>query len=183
MGPDSKGNIFFQLANSCADIYNISCNGYNLYLLEVITMSMPSNNLAEELHKRSIRVSEQRLIILEYLADNQYHPTADDIFNALHQDLPTLSKTTVYSTLKAFARENLLREINLDGHEHRYDINIGDHGHFRCDSCDRIYDFNISIDIIPSASLDGFLIKDKNVYFKGICPSCLLNINNSKREV
>ena len=45
----------------------------------------------------------QRIAIMEYLMDNPIHPSADDIYTALSPSMPTLSKTTVYNTLKLFS--------------------------------------------------------------------------------
>ncbi|MHB1336887.1 MAG: hypothetical protein ACYCXQ_13185 [Candidatus Humimicrobiaceae bacterium] len=56
---------------------------------------------------------------------------------------------------------------------------IENHGHFKCVSCGTIYDFSVDIDSLTSADLNKFKINDKNLYFKGTCPKCLLNINNN----
>ena len=42
----------------------------------------------------------QRIAIMEYLMEHPIHPSADDIYTALSPSMPTLSKTTVYNTLK-----------------------------------------------------------------------------------
>lgn len=137
-------------------------------------------DLPHELKKRNLRFSEERLKILKYLVGDRSHATADQIYRALHTDLPTLSKTTVYNTLKALLRAGMIREIEIDDHETRYDIIIENHGHFKCESCGTIYDFSINIDSLTSGDLNNFKINDRNVYFKGICPGCLSNINEHK---
>lgn len=136
--------------------------------------------MPHELKKRNLRFSEERLKILKYLVGDRSHATADQIYRALHTDLPTLSKTTVYNTLKALLRAGMIREIEIDDHETRYDIIIENHGHFKCESCGTIYDFSINIDSLTSGDLNNFKINDRNVYFKGICPGCLSNINEHK---
>lgn len=59
-------------------------------------------NITEYLIKNNIRPSFQRIKILEYLANNNNHPTADEIFKDVVKEIPMLSKTTVYSTLTLF---------------------------------------------------------------------------------
>lgn len=141
-------------------------------------MKVQFQDLLNELKSKKIRLSHQRLKVLEYLAQNYNHPTADQIYNGLHDDVPTLSKTTVYNTLNSLAEAGLVRVINIEDNEIRYDINTGNHGHFKCQLCKNIYDFNINIDLFETHELDNFEINDKNVYFKGICPHCLSRTEN-----
>lgn len=136
-------------------------------------MSIQFENLSNELKSRNIRLSHQRLKVLEYLKQNHNHPTADQIYNGLHNDVPTLSKTTVYNTLNSLADAGLIRVININDNEAHYDINTSNHGHFKCDKCKKIYDFHIDIDLLETHGLDGFQINDRNIYFKGICHKCL----------
>ncbi len=135
-------------------------------------MNIKLEDLLEELKKNNIRLSHQRLKVLEFLVLNQCHPTVDQIYNGLHKDVPTLSKTTVYNTLNSLTEANLVRVINIEDNETRYDINTFNHGHFKCQQCKEIYDFGIDIDSIDMEDLRGFKTTDKNVYFKGICPKC-----------
>lgn len=129
-------------------------------------------DLKKELKLRKIQLSHQRLKVLEYLTQNRSHPTVDQIFTFLHQEMSTLSKTTVYNTLRVLVEAGLVRAINIEDHETRYDINVENHGHFKCESCGRIYDFHTDLDALACDGLNNFLIKDRNVYFNGICPRC-----------
>lgn len=52
-----------------------------------------------------IKPSVQRMAIMEYLMKNRVHPTADEIYGALYPMMPTLSKTTVYNTMRHFIRK------------------------------------------------------------------------------
>ncbi len=130
-------------------------------------------NLKQELKKKNISLSFQRLKVLEYLTQNRCHPTVEQIFTELQKDIPTLSKTTVYNTLRILAEAGLVKVITIDERESRYDIDTEDHGHFKCESCGTIFDFPIDIDFMIPEGLSNFKINDKNVYFKGICPRCL----------
>lgn len=136
-------------------------------------MKSSSGNLSNELKKRGIRPSYQRIKVLDYLMHNQCHPTVDQIFNDIKNSVPTLSKSTIYNTLNLFNKSKLVRVINIEDNETRYDTIIKNHGHFKCDSCKTIYDFSINIDDFTTEELNNFVINDKNVYFKGICPRCL----------
>lgn len=129
----------------------------------------------EILDNKGIKSSHQRIKILEYLANNPCHPTAEKVLSDMKKMLPTLSKSTVYKTLNAFVDANLLREITIEDNEIRYEYNLIDHGHFKCEKCGKIYDFDIDFKMIQSDELCGYKINDKNVYFKGVCKNCLAN--------
>ncbi|MDD2556038.1 MAG: transcriptional repressor [Syntrophaceticus sp.] len=136
-------------------------------------MNPSFEELKKELNLRNVNLSYQRLKVLKYLTQNQCHPTVDQIFTDLHKDISTLSKTTVYNTLRVLEEVDLVRVITIEEHETRYDINVENHGHFKCETCGTIYDFSVDIDFLTPRDLDKFKINDKNVYFKGICPRCL----------
>ncbi|HZJ83573.1 MAG TPA: transcriptional repressor [Clostridia bacterium] len=136
-------------------------------------MTQIYENLGQELLDRQIKPSYHRMKVLEYLKSNREHPTVDQIFRELQKGLPTLSKATIYNTLNLFIDKRIVRAISIEDNEVRYDIILDNHGHFKCESCGDIYDFHINIDDFQSKELKDFLIKDKNVYFKGKCPKCL----------
>lgn len=128
--------------------------------------------LSDELTKKNIRPSQQRLKILEYFYLHRNHPTVDMIYNALKPKMPTLTKATIYNTLKVFIQNQLVNEVHIEDNEIRYDLPSKNHGHFKCKKCGAIYDFDIDIDEAPVGGLDFFQIENKSVYFKGICPKC-----------
>lgn len=129
--------------------------------------------LSAELKRRNIRLSYQRIKVLEYLTKKQSHPTVDQIYCELLPEIPTLSKTTVYNTLNALVEADLVRVINIEDNETRYDILTENHGHFKCETCGMIYDFDIDISSFTTRGMEGFKVHAKNVYFKGVCPGCL----------
>jgi Fur family peroxide stress response transcriptional regulator len=143
-----------------------------------------SKRPATVLKKYKIKPSYQRIRIYEYLASHFIHPTAEQIYADLKTQIPTLSKSTVYTTLKAFVKAGIVREITIEDNTIRYEFNIQDHGHFKCEECGKIYDFSIDTDSLCPDELKEFQVNDKNVYFKGICQKCLQRQEpeNSSRE-
>lgn len=139
-------------------------------------MDCTFNELANELKMKNIRLSHQRLKVLEYLIHNRCHPSVDTIYTALHHEIPSLSKTTIYNTLNTLVEAGLVRVITIEDNETRYDITIDDHGHFKCDHCGSIYDFDVDMSKLATTTLKDFVVQDKNVYFKGICPNCKVNL-------
>ncbi len=129
--------------------------------------------LADELTSNNIRPSHQRLKILEYFHLHNNHPTVEEIYKELKPTMPTLTKATIYNTLKIFVEEKLVNEVHIEDNEVRYDLQAKSHGHFKCSQCGAIYDFHIEMDQIPVEGLDEFQVDIRNVYFKGVCPKCL----------
>ena len=62
----------------------------------------------QRLTEYGFRPSLQRIAIVEYLFTHSTHPVVDTIFNELSSSIPTLSKTTVYNTLKLFEEKNIV---------------------------------------------------------------------------
>lgn len=141
-------------------------------------MKTTFEELSKKLKSKNIRLSHQRLKVLEYIANNRCHPTVEQIYSELHKEIPSLSKTTVYNTLNTLVKSGLVKLITIEDNETRYDIVTDNHGHFKCESCGSIYDFEINIDSFNTRDLNGFKINDKDVYFKGICPKCAKKGNN-----
>jgi Fur family peroxide stress response transcriptional regulator len=129
--------------------------------------------LTNKLTNKGIRPSYQRIRVLEYLHRKGGHPNVDEIFRALSPDIPSLSKMTIYNTLHTFVEAGLIRVVDIDDAEMRYDVTLADHGHFLCEACGMIYNFQVVIDRIPIEGLNQFKVKEKNIYFKGLCPNCL----------
>ncbi len=124
------------------------------------------------LETKGIRPSINRIKILDYLVRYATHPTVDEIYSNLIREMPTLSKTTVYNSLELFVDANLARVLTVGDNEHRYDANISEHGHFICNECRKVYDFEYSVEKLVMEELEGFQIQEKNIYCRGICPEC-----------
>jgi Fur family peroxide stress response transcriptional regulator len=76
-------------------------------------MQLLFEDLKEKLKKKNINLSYQRLKVLEYLTQVRTHPTVDQIFTDLQKDISTLSKTTVYNTLRVLVQAGLVRVFFL----------------------------------------------------------------------
>ena len=134
---------------------------------------MHTKDYFRELTDNGIQPSVQRARILEYLYRERVHPTADDIFERLHPEIPTLSRTTVYNTVKLFLEHGMVQPLVIEEKEIRYDIDTSYHGHFKCDSCGKVYDFTLPpSDDSGIPELLGFQIRERHMYFKGSCRSC-----------
>lgn len=126
----------------------------------------------EHLIAHGVKPSLQRLRIYEYIHTNRVHPTVDMIYSSLSPTMPTLSKTTVYNTLKLFVSKGVARAINIEDTETRYDSDMSHHGHFKCKGCGGLFDVMLSKDEIQLSGLKDFRIDEVQVNFKGYCNVC-----------
>ena len=136
---------------------------------------MEIENVAEYLKNNGIKPSYQRVRVFEYLIKNKNHPNVDMVFKALLGEIPTLSKTTVYNTLKLFAEKNIVMVINIEDNETRYDADTSVHGHFKCEKCGELFDFGVNENELNFDKIENFQINQTHIYLKGICKNCKTN--------
>ena len=90
----------------------------------------------------------------------------------ISDDIPTLSKTTVYNTLKTFQDSDVVQAVTIEDNEVRYDADIDKHAHFKCTKCGHLYDIEMDTKVLHLKSIGGHLVRESHLYFKGICNSC-----------
>lgn len=134
-------------------------------------------NTAEHLLKYGIKPSVQRMAIMEYLRTHRTHPTADEIYSALSPSIPTLSKTTVYNTLKLFSEKGAALSLNIEDKNTRFDGDVSSHAHFICENCGQIHDLPLSEqqNTALKQQTNDLMIKEVQVYYKGYCKTCKHN--------
>ena len=120
-----------------------------------------------------IRPSLQRIEIMRYLLTHPTHPTIDEIFMELKKRIPTVSRTTIYNTLRMFSEKGGELMITIDEHNVCYDGTTTPHAHFSCKVCGRVFDMPDMHPPTPqSTAIEGFSIDDAQLYYKGVCADC-----------
>ncbi len=130
----------------------------------------------EYLQNYQIKPSVQRIAIMDYLMSHKTHPSIDEIYMALCKEIPTLSKTTVYNTLKLFVEQGAATMLTIDEKNACFDAETAPHAHFLCRQCGRIFDMpcgNDEIKVSGQMNVDGFKVDEMHLYYKGICPHCV----------
>jgi Fur family peroxide stress response transcriptional regulator len=120
-----------------------------------------------------LKMTPQRMAIMEYLDGNTSHPSADDIFKAVSGRFPTMSFATVYNTLDALKARGRVLELTIDPERKRYDPNTMSHHHLICITCKKVADIHRDYDIPVDKSItSGYEIIGKHIEFYGLCPMC-----------
>ncbi|MFC1669732.1 Fur family transcriptional regulator, partial [Spirochaetota bacterium] len=114
---------------------------------------MESLQISDILSEKGVKPSLHRIKIYEYLAAKKNHPTADMIYKDISGDIPTLSKTTIYNTLRTFYDNDIVQAITIEENEVRFDADMMHHAHFKCSKCGSIYDVEIDNPIFSAKSI------------------------------
>ena len=127
------------------------------------------------LREAGLRATGPRVAILGALLDDRSHPTAERIHARLQDELPSLSLSTVYSTLETFITAGLCRRVRSDGSRLRVDGILDEHDHAVCTACGLIFDVDREIFSLPSPpeSLPGDLeVRAVRVEYDVMCGDC-----------
>ena len=133
--------------------------------------------LRQALEASGQRFTEQRAAVFRYLAGTDVHPTADEVFHAVRQELPAISLATVYKSLETLVGCGLAVKLTYADHSARYDGRTDPHHHARCLACGRVLDLpgeipDTNIDELrPEAS--GFTVTGYRLELSGYCAGCV----------
>lgn len=145
------------------------------------------DNMVRKLRDLGLRITPQRLAILEVLAESEGHPGAEEIYAAVRERFPTTSIATVYKTLAFLKSIDEVLELEFSSDYNRYDGKKPySHPHLICIKCKKIVDPEL-----PSlASLTETLAKESGyellthrLDFYGICPQCRKGESLKKSKV
>ncbi|GLY95512.1 Fur family transcriptional regulator [Actinoplanes sp. NBRC 103695] len=130
---------------------------------------------AEMLRSRGLRITRQRLAVLDVLTEGG-HLEVDDITQQVRTRLDSVSTQAVYDVLGALSRAGLARRIEPAGSPALYEARVGDnHHHIVCRGCGVIEDVDCAAGEKPClepSSRNGFQIDEAEVTFWGLCPAC-----------
>lgn len=120
-----------------------------------------------------LKLTPQRLAILQYLEGNTSHPSAEMIYGVVRKLYPMMSFATVYKTIEVLKKSGHLLELKIDSERRRYDPETGQHHHLICVNCKMISDIHKDFPIeIPAEEKESFDIIGNHIEFYGICPEC-----------
>ena len=117
----------------------------------------------------------QREAILDILRNADSHPTADMIYEEVKKIIPHISKGTVYRNLNILREMGEIAELNLSGTVSRFEGKQGNHYHFRCEKCGRVFDLDEPVNVKLDkqvAEKTGFKVSYHQLEFRGLCKDC-----------
>lgn len=121
------------------------------------------------------RYTIQYALVLEAVNQLRCHATADEIYHALVQEHPHISRGTVYRNLQRLSDLGEIRKREFPNGADRFDHICSDHYHATCVKCGNVFD----VDMEYIANLEqsirdthGFEFTGHDIVFRGICPEC-----------
>ena len=129
--------------------------------------------LKERFAKVNLKVTSQRLIILDYILKTKEHPSAEMVYNAVRKILPTITLSTVYNTLESLANKGLIFKLSTPSGTTRYDGNLEPHIHFYDEKNNDIIDiyddelYNMVADYVKEKHYDNFKINNIFIELRG----------------
>lgn len=125
------------------------------------------------LRSEGIRLTPQRLMIVDVLIGRQDHPTVEQIYDIVRIEYPAISLATVYNTVSMLARHRLIAILHGGKHGLRLDPFTEMHAHGHCTECGAIFNIGLNgpIDLEP-AIVNGFVEEQVEVTVYGRCRAC-----------
>lgn len=133
--------------------------------------------LSTRLREKGLRVTQQRVAVLEYLLATPKHPTAEEVGAAVNRAVPTASRASIYNVLHSLKESGLIEELVFDDAVARYDANLDRHHHFICRACHAVEDipFETFREAPRPRLAEGHTVEDYTVTLRGVCPRCSSN--------
>ena len=104
-------------------------------------MKLGLSQIKDKLVGKGLKVTPQRMAILEAIYTLNNHPTAEMILEYIKGTHPGISSATVYKVLDALEENRLIRKVKTDKDIKRYDGILDTHHHLYSSESDEIKDY------------------------------------------
>jgi Fur family transcriptional regulator, peroxide stress response regulator len=127
---------------------------------------MKINEIRNKLIEKRLKVTPQRIAILEAIGKLNNHPTAENIIDYIRKNHPNIATATVYKVLDALVENKLIKKVKTERDIMRYDAFLENHHHLYCSDSDRIEDYlddelnEIIEKYFEKKEIHGFKIED-----------------------
>ncbi|MGO5051186.1 Fur family transcriptional regulator [Lachnospiraceae bacterium LCP25S3_G4] len=149
-------------------------------------MSISKEQFKIILKKKGLKITNQRLLVLEVLENHRdKHMAVEDIYELVKVEHPEIGLATVYRTVQLLLELQLVDRINLDDGCVRYEIGRvidGEgkhhHHHLICKTCGKVQSFDDDLLEEIEAHIEetlGFHVLDHELKFYGQCKECRKN--------
>ena len=141
-------------------------------------MSLVTDNIRERLSEKGLKITPQRIAILEAINELDGHPTAENIIEFIRRNHPNVAIGTVYKVLETLIENDLIKKVTTDRNIMRYDGVMTDHHHLYCAECDKIRDYiddelnQLLKDYFSNKDIEGFHPGEFILQIKGTFDEC-----------
>lgn len=132
--------------------------------------------LREALEAHGHRFTEQRAAVYRFLSGTDTHPSADEVFLHVRDEVPGISLATVYKSLETLVGCGLAIKLSFGDESARYDGRTDPHHHVRCLACGSVADVPGRVPESDVERLgdpvDGFRVTGYRLELTGYCLEC-----------
>jgi Fur family peroxide stress response transcriptional regulator len=136
---------------------------------------MTKESIIKQLKENGLKITPQRLAIIEVLLEKRdLHPGARLLYKEAKKKKKSLSLSTTYATLNELSRHGIIKTLQFDKMEDRYEGNLEEHINLICERCKKILDYKVSVGVDQRevAKKTGFSITDTRLEYYGLCREC-----------
>jgi len=144
----------------------------------IIQSNMTYEEIKNRLAEIGLKVTPQRMAILEAIYELNNHPTAENITEYIRQKHPNIATGTVYKVLETLVSNQLIKKVTTDKDIMRYDGIMENHHHLYCSECELIEDYHdneldeLLKNYFANKNLPGFKIEEFVLQIKGTFNKC-----------
>jgi Fur family peroxide stress response transcriptional regulator len=136
---------------------------------------MTKQSIIRQLKEKGLKITPQRMAIIEVLIEQKdLHPGARLVYKDAKKKKKSLSLSATYATLNELSRHGIIKTLQFDKMENRYEGNLEEHINLICERCKKILDYKVSISVDQRevAKKTGFSITDTRLEYYGYCREC-----------
>lgn len=126
------------------------------------------------LARSKLKVTPQRLAVLEALNNLKNHPTAENVKEYVILNHPNIAIGTIYKTLETFVEKGIIKMVKTEKDVMRYDSILEAHHHLYCENTETIEDYfddelNVMLEnYFKKKEIPNFEIKEIKLQINGI---------------
>lgn len=141
-------------------------------------MKILIEDIRNKFSEKGLKITPQRVVILEAIYKLNNHPTADNIIEYIRESHPNIATGTVYKVLETLVENGLIRKVKTDKDIMRYDGIVENHHHLYCSECDLIEDYldeeldKLLKNHFKNKNIKGFKIEDIVLQIRGTFDKC-----------
>ncbi len=132
--------------------------------------------LRRTLQEHGHRYTEQRAAVFKLISHSTVHPTAENVFLGVRNEIPGISLATVYKSLETLVNCGLAKKLNPTDGSARFCGRTEPHHHARCLACGGVSD--VAGELGDSeitklrAQMRGFRLLGYELELTGYCSDC-----------
>lgn len=141
-------------------------------------MSISNNDIRDSFTEKGLKITPQRIAILEAIYTLNNHPTVEEITHHIRKENPNIATGTVYKVLDTLVENDIITKVKTDKDIMRYDGVIKKHHHLYCSECDLIEDYvdeeldELLRNHFKNKNIEGFKMEDIVLQIRGTFEKC-----------